>query len=115
MGWKSVLIRQTDDKLSTMYCDTYKHASRTISCNHSPGAMISDKGSKAEIMARIADTTTALARLKPIWRDKNKNRLKPRLMYALVISIISIFFYAYKSWTLIADLEKILALEMQCI
>ena len=35
------------------------------------GAIISNKGSKPEILSRIAQTTTALSRLKILWRDKN--------------------------------------------
>ena len=35
------------------------------------GAIISNEGSKAEILFRIAQTTAALSRLKIIWRDKN--------------------------------------------
>ena len=35
------------------------------------GAIISNKGSKPEILSRTAQTTAALSRLKIIWRDKN--------------------------------------------
>ena len=35
------------------------------------GPVISNGGSKPEILSRIAQTTTALPRLKVIWRDKN--------------------------------------------
>ena len=35
------------------------------------GAVISNEGSKPEILSRIAQTTAALSRLKIIWRDKN--------------------------------------------
>ena len=77
------------------------------------GAVISEEGSKPEIMTRIAQTTAALAKLKPIWRDKNITlKSKLRLMHALVISI---FLYACESWTLTAELErKIQAMEMRC-
>ena len=34
-------------------------------------AIISNEGSKPEILSRIAQTTAALSRLKIIWRDKN--------------------------------------------
>ncbi len=33
------------------------------------GAIVSDQGSKPEILARIAQTTSALAKLKTIWND----------------------------------------------
>ena len=35
------------------------------------GAIISNEGSKPEILSRIAQTTAALSRLKIIWRDMN--------------------------------------------
>ena len=35
------------------------------------GAIISDAGSKAEILSRIAQFTTTMTRLKPIWNDQN--------------------------------------------
>ena len=34
------------------------------------GSMITDKGSKPEILSRIAQTTAALTRLKPVWNDR---------------------------------------------
>ena len=33
-------------------------------------AVITDEGSKPEILSRIAQTTTALTKLKPIWNDR---------------------------------------------
>ena len=35
------------------------------------GAIISNEGSKPDILSRIAQTTAALSRLKIIWKDKN--------------------------------------------
>ena len=35
------------------------------------GSVITDEGSKPEILSRIAQTTAALTRLKPVWIDKN--------------------------------------------
>ena len=77
------------------------------------GAVVSDKGSKEEIMSRIAQTLAAMKRLKTIWNEKNITlKSKIRLMRALVIST---FLYACESWTLTADLEKrIQATEMRC-
>ena len=34
------------------------------------GSVITDEGSEPEILSRIAQTTTALTRLKPVWIDK---------------------------------------------
>ncbi|KAI0215757.1 Receptor-type tyrosine-protein phosphatase S [Lamellibrachia satsuma] len=72
-----------------------------------------DEGSKPEILARIAQTTAALTRLKPLWNDRNITvSSKIRLMRSLVMSI---FLYACETWTLSADLQKrIQAMEMRC-
>ena len=50
-------------------------------------AIISNEGSKAEILLRIAQTTAALSRLKIIWRDKNiPPASKVKLMRTLILS-----------------------------
>ena len=67
------------------------------------GAVVSDDGSKPEILSRIAHATAALTKLKPIWRDNVSLGSKVNLMCSLVISI---FLYACESWTLTAELEK---------
>ena len=78
------------------------------------GAIIADEGSKPEILARIAQATAALAKLKTIWNDRNiALSSKIRLMHSLVMSI---FMYACESWTLTADTERrIQAMEMRCL
>ena len=49
------------------------------------GAIISNEGSKPEILSRIAQTTAALSRLKIIWRDKNISLAsKVKLMRTLI-------------------------------
>ena len=35
------------------------------------GSVITDEGSKPEILSRIAQTTAALTRLKPVWTDRS--------------------------------------------
>ena len=77
------------------------------------GAVVSDDGSKQEVLSRIAQATAALIQLKPIWRDNNISLgSKVKLMRSLVISI---FLYACESWTLPAELEKrTQAFEMKC-
>ena len=51
------------------------------------GAIISNEGSKPEILSRIAPTTAALSRLKIIWRDKNiLLASKVKLMRTLILS-----------------------------
>ena len=77
------------------------------------GSIISDQGSKSEILNRIALAIAVLTKLNVIRKDKNiALRSKIRLMRALVISI---FLYACESWTLNKDLEKrIQAFETRC-
>ena len=52
------------------------------------GAVVSDDGSKPEVLSRIAQATAALTKLKPIWRD-NQISLgsKVKLISSLVTSI----------------------------
>ncbi|XP_051510309.1 zona pellucida sperm-binding protein 4-like [Myxocyprinus asiaticus] len=77
------------------------------------GAIISEEGSRPEILDRAALTTAVLAKLKPIWRDsKISLKSKLKLLHALVMSI---FLYACETWTLTAELErKIKTVEMRC-
>ena len=79
------------------------------------GAIISYKGYeglKPEVVSRIAQTTAAMTKLKPIWRDNNMSlETKVKLMRSLVISI---GLYACGSWTL-TELEKeTQTLEIRC-
>ena len=68
------------------------------------GAIVSDEGSKPEVLSRFAQAIAALTKLKPIWRDKNIFLgSKVKLMRFLVISI---FLYACESLTLTVELEK---------
>ena len=39
------------------------------------GSVITDEGSKPDILSRIAQTTVALTRLKPVWIDKSISQL----------------------------------------
>ena len=77
------------------------------------GAIVSDEGSKPEVLSMIAQTTTAVTKLKVIWNDKNITIIsKIRLMRSLAMSI---FLYACETWTTTADIERrIQALEMRC-
>ena len=68
------------------------------------GSVITDEGSKPEILSRIAHTTAALTQLKPVWIDKGISlSSKRRLMRSLVTSIL---LYACESWTLRAELQR---------
>ena len=77
------------------------------------GSVITDEGFKPEILFRIAQTTAALTRLKPVWNDRSISLSSNiRLMRSLVTSI---FLYACESWTLTAEIQRrIQAMEMRC-
>ena len=77
------------------------------------GAIVSDEGSKPEVLSRIAHTTAAVTKLKVIWNNNNiAISSKIRLMHSLAMSI---FLYACETWTITADIERrIQALEMRC-
>ena len=77
------------------------------------GSIITDEGSKPEILSSIAQTRAALTRLKPVWNDRSVSlSCKIQLMRSLVTSIS---LYACESWTLTAELQRrIQAMEMRC-
>ena len=77
------------------------------------GSVITDDGFKPEILSRVAQTTAAATRLKPVWNDRNISlSFKIRLMRALVTSI---FLYTCEPWTLTAELQRrIQSMEMRC-
>ena len=74
------------------------------------GSVITDDGSKPEILSR---TTAALTRLKPVWNDRSISlSSKIRLMRSLVTSV---FMCACESWIPTAELKRrIQAMEMRC-
>ena len=75
-------------------------------------SVLTNEGSKPEILSRIAQATAALRRLKLVQIDKAISLgSKIRLMRSLVTSI---FLYACESWTLQAELQRrIQAMEMR--
>ena len=77
------------------------------------GSVISDKGSRPEVISRIAQMTAALTTLKPVQYDRSISlSSKIQLMHSLVTSI---FLYACELWTLTAELQRrIQAIEMRC-
>ena len=76
------------------------------------GSVITNEGSKPEILCSIAQITAALTRLKPVWNDRSISlSFKIRLVRSLVTSI---FLYACESWTLTAELQRrIQAMKMR--
>ena len=103
------------DETTTRYKMEIGPDNTKVMTNNSNGlrAIISNEGSKPEILPRIAQTTAALSRLKIIWRDKNISLAsKVKLMWTLILST---FLYACESWTLTSEIERrIQALEMRC-
>ena len=77
------------------------------------GAIVTNQGSKPEVLARISEDVAALTKLRPIWAGKTVTlKTKIRLLRSLVTSV---FLYACESWTLTPDLERrIAAFEMRC-
>ena len=75
--------------------------------------VVSDGGSKSEILSGIEQATAAFTKLNLIWRDNNISLgSKVKLMRPLVFSI---FLYACKLWTLKTELEKrTQSFEMRC-
>ena len=67
------------------------------------GAVVSDKGTKPEISFRIAQVTSILTKLKPLWRSKISIKNNVRLMSALVQSI---FLYSCESWAITSEIQK---------
>ena len=76
-------------------------------------SVVTDEGSKQEILSRIAQTVGALSKLKTTWKDKDiALSSKIKMMRSLVISI---FLYACETWTLTEELErKIQTTDMEC-
>ena len=85
----------------------------TVTSSKYLGSVITDEGSKPEILSRIAQTTAALTRLKPVWIGKSISlSSKIPLMRSRVTSI---FLYACESWTLKAELKRRMrAMVMRC-
>ena len=68
------------------------------------GSVINDESFKPDILSRIAQTTPALTRLKPIWNDRSISLTSKILLTRSRVT--SIFLYACESWTLPAELTK---------
>ena len=77
------------------------------------GAVVSDDGSKSDVLSMIEQAIAALTKLKLIWRDNNTSLgSKIKHMRSFVISL---FLYACESWTSTTELEKrTQAFEMRC-
>ena len=64
-------------------------------------SIITDEGSKPEVISRKAQTTAALTKSKTVWNDRNISLSpKKRLTSSLVTYILQ---YACESWTFTAE------------
>ena len=77
------------------------------------GSFVTDEGSKPKIFSRIAQTTAALPKLKPVWNGRSISLAsKIRLMRSLGTSI---FLYTCELYTLTVELQRTMqATEMRC-
>ena len=72
------------------------------------GAVVSDGGSKPEILSRTEQATAARTKMKPIWRDNN-------ISLGSDIPCHFHILYACELWTFTAELKKrARAFEMRC-
>ena len=77
------------------------------------GAIATDDGSKREVLARITRATSALTKLKTVWKDRNISS-KHRIQVLRSI-VTSSFLYACATYTLTAELERrIQTFEIRC-
>ena len=84
--------------------DHFRQKLETVTSFKCLVSVTTDEGSKPEILPRIAQTTVALTRLKPVWNDRSISlSSKIWLMRYLVTSI---FLYTCESWTLTALLQR---------
>ena len=70
------------------------------------GSVITDEGSKTEILCKTAQTTGALTRLKPVWNDRNISLSSKIWLMCSCSLVASIFLNACESWTLTAELQR---------
>ena len=76
-------------------------------------AIVTDEGTKREVLTRIAQATAVLTKLKAVWKDR-KITSKHRIQILRSI-VTSTFLYACETWTLTAELEwRIQTFKMRC-
>ena len=63
----------------------------TVTSFQYPGSVVSGEGSKPGILSRVAQTTAALKRLKPLWNDRSISLYsKIQFAHSLVTSIFTV-------------------------
>ena len=77
------------------------------------GAIMTDEGTKREVLTRIMQATSALTKLKTVWKDR-KITSKHRIQILRSV-VTTTFLYACETWTLTPELERqIQTFEMRC-
>ena len=77
------------------------------------GAIVTVEGTKREVLTRLAQATSALTKLKTVWKDR-KITSKHRIQILRSI-VIPTFLYTCETWTLTAELERrTQTFEMRC-
>ena len=96
-----------------LFCLIHGQMLETVTSFKYLGSVITDEDSKPEVLSRIAHTSAALTRLKPVWNDRS---ISPSSKIRLMSSLVKfIFLYACDSWTLTAKLQRRMqAMEMRC-
>ena len=85
-------VKQRTKQLNRAFIKVNGQKLETVTSFKYLGSVITDEGSKPEILSRIAQATATLTRLKPVWIDKSISlSSKIRLMHSLLTSI---FLYA---------------------
>ena len=75
--WASKFFYRTSDFLTNSANDIQREIKvkgqklGTVTSFKYLGAVVSDDGSKPDVLSRIAQATAALTKLMPIWRDNN--------------------------------------------
>ena len=68
------------------------------------GAIVTDEGTKREVLTGIAQATSALTKLMAVWKDR---KITPKHRIQILRSIVtSTFLYTCETWTLTAELER---------
>ena len=108
---KTKLMTNNTSGISTEI-KVYEQKLETVTSFKYLALVITDEGSRLEILSRTAQTTAALTGSKLVWNDRSISlSSKIRLMRSLVTSI---FLYACESWTLTVHLRRrIQAMEMR--
>ena len=68
MAWRSMLMTNNTSSINTEI-KVNGQKLETITSFKYLGSVLTDEGSKPEILSRIAQTTAALTRLKSVWND----------------------------------------------